>query len=154
MCYTYDELGRVTERVIKNLNDDNVLSSETFSYDAAGNIIGAPDGTFEYDTNNRLVSYKGQNIIYDLDGNMCLFDYYVCEYDSANRLTYTAAHNYVYNAEDVRILNNDGVEWDRRCGKETGDYMETFQSEKIIISPSFGRVYFISVACCLCYAVQ
>ena len=109
MCYTYDNLGRVTARTVKNLTDDTVLSTEAFSYDAAGNITSAPDGTFEYDTNNRLVSYKGQNIIYDLDGNMCLFDDDVGEYDSANRLVYYAAHNYAYNAEDVRILNNDGV---------------------------------------------
>ena len=39
MCYTYDSLGRVTERVIKNLNDDTVLSTEMFSYDAVGNLI-------------------------------------------------------------------------------------------------------------------
>ena len=37
MCYTYDNLSRVTNRTIKN-ECDNVISSENFTYDAAGNI--------------------------------------------------------------------------------------------------------------------
>ena len=37
MCYTYDSLSRVTKRTVKNLSDV-VLSEETYSYDAAGNI--------------------------------------------------------------------------------------------------------------------
>ena len=40
MCYTYDELGRVTERVIKNLADDVVISTETVAA-AVGVYYGA-----------------------------------------------------------------------------------------------------------------
>ena len=42
MCYTYDNLSRVIKRTVKNLCNV-VLSEETFTYDAAGNITDAPD---------------------------------------------------------------------------------------------------------------
>ena len=48
MCYTYDNLSRVTATTIKNLSDDTVISTETFAYDAAGNITGgSADTAFE-----------------------------------------------------------------------------------------------------------
>ena len=53
MCYTYDSLSRVTKRTVKN-ECDEVVSVESFTYDAAGNITDAPDSCFMYDTNNRL----------------------------------------------------------------------------------------------------
>lgn len=40
LCYTYDVLNRVTARTVKNATTDAVISTETFTYDAAGNIIG------------------------------------------------------------------------------------------------------------------
>ena len=70
LCYTYDSLGRVTARTIKKLSDDSVVSTETFSYDAAGNVTDAPDSCFRYDTNNRLTVFNGNAVSYDLDGNM------------------------------------------------------------------------------------
>ena len=87
MCYTYDSLNRVTARTIKNLTDDTVISTETFTYDAAGNITDdSADTTFVYDTNNRLTSYNGNTVSYDLDGNMLSNGTLNCTYDSANRL--------------------------------------------------------------------
>ena len=53
MCYTYDSLSRVTARTRKSLTDDSVISTEAFTYDAAGNVTDVPDNCFEYDTNNR-----------------------------------------------------------------------------------------------------
>ena len=67
MCYTYDNLSRVIKRTVKNLCNV-VLSEETFTYDAAGNITDAPDSCFRYDTNNRLVVFNGNPVSYDLDG--------------------------------------------------------------------------------------
>ena len=46
MCYTYDELNRVTKRTVKNL-DNVVLSEEIFTHDAAGNVTDAPDSCFQ-----------------------------------------------------------------------------------------------------------
>ena len=70
MCYTYDELGRVRSRTVRKLSDNSVISTENFTYDLAGNITDAPDSCFEYDTNNRLITFNGQDIEYDCDGNM------------------------------------------------------------------------------------
>jgi hypothetical protein len=42
MCYTYDNLSRVTARTVKKLSDNSVVSTETFNYDAAGNMTDAP----------------------------------------------------------------------------------------------------------------
>ena len=58
MCYTYDNLSRVTSRVTKNTVDDTVISRENFTYDAAGNVTSAPESALVYDTNNRLVSFN------------------------------------------------------------------------------------------------
>ena len=70
MCYTYDSLSKVTARTVKKLSDNSVVSTETFNYDAAGNVTSAPDSSFQYDTNNRLISFNGNTVSYDLDGNM------------------------------------------------------------------------------------
>ena len=106
MCYTYDELSRVLSRTVKNLGDDSVISTETFTYDAAGNITGgSADTTFVYDTNNRLTSYNGNAVTYDLDGNMLDNGTLTCTYDSSNKLVTANGHTYTYNAEDVRIRN-------------------------------------------------
>ena len=109
LCYTYDNLNRVTKRTVKNLCD-TVLSEETYSYDAAGNITDAPDSCFAYDTNNRLTWYKGDPVSYDADGNMLSVvlngtSGTTFTYDSANRLISAGGHTYTYNAEDVRIRN-------------------------------------------------
>ena len=105
MCYTYDSLSRVTKRTIKNLSNV-ILSEETYSYDAAGNITDdSEDTTFVYDTNNRLTNYNGQTVSYDLDGNMLSNGDLSFTYDSANRLISAGGHTYTYNVENVRVRN-------------------------------------------------
>ena len=104
MCYTYDSLNRVTKRTIKNLSNV-VLSEESFTYDAAGNITDAPNSCFVYDTNNRLTTFNGNTVSYDLDGNMLSNGTLTCTYDSANKLITAGGHTYTYNAEDIRIRN-------------------------------------------------
>ena len=51
MCYTYDDLNRVTSRTIRDISSDVIISTETFSYDAAGNIT---DGEWEAALQSRL----------------------------------------------------------------------------------------------------
>ena len=104
MCYTYDSLNRVTKRTIKTLSNV-VLSEESFTYDAAGNITDAPESCFQYDTNNRLIVFNGNTVSYDMDGNMLNNGASSFTYDSANRLITADGHTYTYNAEDVRIRN-------------------------------------------------
>ena len=99
MCYTYDSLNRVTTRTIKNICDNSVVSTETFSYDAAGNITDAPDSCLEYGTNNRLTKFCGNDVSYDLDGNMLSNGALACTYDSANRLiTWATIFSYIIDA--------------------------------------------------------
>ena len=105
LCYIYDNLSRVIKRTVKCLESNTVLSEETFTYDAAGNITDAPDSCFQYDTNNRLVVFNGNAVSYDLDGNMLNNGEQSFTYDSANRLITADGHTYTYNAEDVRIRN-------------------------------------------------
>ena len=105
MCYTYDSLSRVTARTVKKLSDNSVVSTETFSYDAAGNVTSAPDSSFQYDTNNRLTVFNGNTVSYDLDGNMLNNGVSSFTYDSANRLLTAGGHTYTYDAADVRIRN-------------------------------------------------
>ena len=95
MCYTYDNLSRVTTRTVKNLSDSSVVSTENFTYDAAGNITDAPDSCFQYDTNDRLVVFNGNTVSYDLDGNMLSNGEQNFAYDSANRLVSADGHTYV-----------------------------------------------------------
>lgn len=105
MCYTYDNLSRVTARTVKKLSDNSVISTENFNYDAAGNVTSAPDSSFQYDTNNRPISFNGNTVSYDLDGNLLSNGSLTCSYDSANKLISAGGHTYTYNAEDVRIRN-------------------------------------------------
>ena len=128
MCYTYDDLNRVTSRTVKNLADDSVISTENFTYDGSGNLTSAPDSTFAYDINNRLTVFNGQGVRYDADGNMIFGDSMCCEYDSTNRLIAAGDHDYTYNAENVRIRN--------LCMGDDTDY----DKNKIIFSPHLRKI--------------
>ena len=92
MCYTYDSLNRVTARTVKNATTSEVISTENFNYDAAGNVTDAPNSCFQYDTNNRLVVFNGVSVSYDMDGNMLDNGTLTCTYDSANRLVSAGGH--------------------------------------------------------------
>ena len=61
-CYSYDSLNRVIKRTVQD-SDNNVLAQEVFAYDAAGNVTSAPDSSFQYDTNNRLISWGGNTVL-------------------------------------------------------------------------------------------
>ena len=106
MCYTYDSLSRVKTRTIKDATTNVVISTETFTYDAAGNVTDAPDSCFRYDTQNRLIIFNNNEVTYDLDGNMLSNGSSLsCSYDSSNKLITAGGHTYTYNGESVRIRN-------------------------------------------------
>ncbi len=65
MCHTYSALGRVVSKAVKKLSDNSVISTESFTYDASGNITDASNSCFQYDTNNRLVVFNGNSVSYD-----------------------------------------------------------------------------------------
>ena len=152
MCYTYDNLSRVTARTVKKLSDNSVVSTETFNYDAAGNVTDAPDLCFEYDTNNRLTKFCNNTVSYDLDGNMLSNGSLTCTYDSANRLVTAGGHTYTYNAEDIRIrnlcANNDTTySYDTNCKlsrllcKTTNEVVTKYVYGKGLIGEEIGNAF-------------
>jgi len=98
-----------------------VISSYTFEYDAAGNIVSesspylAPSVSLQnipnidttYTEDNRLATFNGQEVQFDADGNMILgplngkMSSYT--YDSRNRLVAAGNLTYEYDAENNRI---------------------------------------------------
>jgi RHS repeat-associated protein len=68
--------------------------------------------TMVYDQGNRLISYAGQDVEYDADGNMTfgplngqMVEY---SYDSRNRLIQAGDTEYIYDAENTRIASIQG----------------------------------------------
>ena len=86
MCYTYDDLNRVTKRTVKDLNDI-ILSEESFTYDSAGNLTDAPDHCLHYV--NEILKYA-DNINDDVDDyiatNNCIIPQKY--YDNLYRIIY------------------------------------------------------------------
>ena len=103
----------MTKKLTESIETGEVLHEETYSYDAAGNVVSCTVGfgsdSFVYDANNRLTEYNGFGVEYDLDGNMTSAILSGVEmgfvYDSANRLINTDSHSYTYNVDNVRIRN-------------------------------------------------
>jgi hypothetical protein len=103
---TYDSLNRLLSR-----NDTNISGASTgsyaYSYDAAGNITSTSSNVAMSYDNNRLITYNGNNITYDADGNMSngllkgvSSDF---AYDSENRLIQAGSTTYRYDALNNRI---------------------------------------------------
>ena len=126
---TYDKAGRLTE--ILDKKDDNEINHQEYSYDGSGNITevkqlcegelnftGVTSAEMTYDENNRLMTYNGEDIKYDKDGNMIygplegkMTDFV---YDCRNRLIQAGDTTYTYDAENNRI------------GVETGEKRTTY----------------------------
>lgn len=107
MSYTYDDLCRVCNRRIADLNT-GVITNESFSFDAASNLLTNNDSQSVYDANNRLVQHNEFYFDYDADGNITVvhtendpISFYI--FDSRNRLISDGTHTYTYNAENTRI---------------------------------------------------
>ena len=80
MCYTYDNLSRVTTSTVKKLSDNSVV---TYTYDANHNLVRVTDWanrvtSYAYDVNNRVVSVTKP------DGSVT-----TTLYDNKQRVTFT-----------------------------------------------------------------
>ncbi len=113
MSYTYDDLCRVCNRRTANLNTGRI-TDESFTLDAAGNILDDHNFEYYYSANNQLQECTEYCLEYDEDGNMTYSfvnyedTYYT--FDSRNRLVSDGIHTYTYNAENTRIRSTcDGV---------------------------------------------
>ena len=134
-------------------NEEDMLYSYEYEYDSWGNIIdvsyiedSSMDGgqkiseaaylssvTMSYDSSNRMISYNGEDIEYDADGNMTygplngeMVQY---EYDCRNRLIQAGDEEYTYDAEGVRL------------NTITSDYKEEYITDSV---GSLSRVLEVS----------
>ncbi len=117
---TYDSQGRLASTTLEASGEE--LYTISYTYDQWGNILtiscegeGAEDAgistltpaTMTYDESNRMLTYNGEDIIYDQDGNMTYGpldgEMTTFEYDCRNRLVRAGDTTYEYDAEDVRI---------------------------------------------------
>ncbi len=115
VCYTYDAVSRVISNGLVNIENSTISYREAFNYSPAGNIRtvyhnGA--GTYEYDTQNKLTSFRDTSFTYDADGNMLTSTLGKFAFDSSNRLINTQTNSgsvtYTYDAEGTRIKSECG----------------------------------------------
>ena len=119
---TYDAEGQLIKQT-DVAADGRYLHVINYVYDAVGNIIKKEnssisarseltDEVMTYDKDNRLVTYNGQQVTYDADGNMIRgpLDGQMAEftYDCRNRLVEVTPDSgetikYEYDAENVRL---------------------------------------------------
>ena len=108
ICYSYDKLSRVTSAIRRNRSTNSVLSSDSFSYDANGNILyGDNISSACYNSQNRMTCNDGVSFTYDNDGNMT--DGYIggknmeLSYDSANNCKKQPSHSAILLAELLKV---------------------------------------------------
>ena len=114
---TYDKAGQVKTIIDTNAKGE-IISNYSFDYDAGGKIkeekglnenLTVTNGEIimTYGKGNRLLTYNGQEVIYDADGNMTygplngkMVEF---KYDARNRLIEAGNTTYQYDAENNRI---------------------------------------------------
>ncbi len=117
LTISFDAAGRILEQ--KDVDSaGNIINLYSYTYDASGNVTvekssneAAPyyirNAVMTYNKGNRLITYNGQTVKYDADGNMIygpLNGKMVSfTYDSRNRLIKAGDTTYVYDAENNRI---------------------------------------------------
>ncbi len=127
----------------KDVKGEEVLTHYTYTYDARGNIATVEgtettegdltrlvSATMTYDAANRLLTYNGEALSYDADGNMTYgpVDGVMSElvYDCRNRLISAGGVTYTYDPENTRIA------------AETDSYREVYVTESV--SSSLSRI--------------
>ena len=127
MTTTYDAAGRMLRQ--KDVDAaGNIINQYDYTYDAVGNVtveqssnepavLKMNNAVMTYDKGNRLITYNGQTVEYDADGNMTygplngqMVNF---TYDSRNRLVKAGNTAYIYDAENNRtaVIEN-GVRTD------------------------------------------
>ncbi|WP_395735482.1 RHS repeat-associated core domain-containing protein [Prosthecobacter sp.] len=143
--YTYDADGRLATTTrpdgsvetrtwlptgeLASLDDrkgTTIFAQYTYSYDLAGRIVSENPQplpaaftptpfTATYDTGNRLATFNGTSVTFDVDGNMTTgpvvsgSGFGAFTYDSRNRLTSFGGVSYGYDAENRRVSWTDGT---------------------------------------------
>ncbi|MCP4701133.1 MAG: RHS repeat-associated core domain-containing protein, partial [Gammaproteobacteria bacterium] len=126
MARVYNAAGQLQQQTDTG-PDGELIARFDFTYDAAGDIStektlpAAPrlsvalSAEMSYGADNRLMTYNGEAVRFDADGNMIhgplnggMADF---SFDSCHRLTGAGNTQYIYDAENQRIaVNADGQE--------------------------------------------
>ena len=121
----YNEAGSITALV--DLKGEEVINAYKFEYDERGNIVTI-SGTrttetnegidrlssseMTYDADNRMITYNGEDVLYDANGNMIYGplngEMTEFAYDCRNRLVSAGSLTYEYDCENTRIATVDG----------------------------------------------
>ena len=117
----YDNAGQLIEQVDKD-KDGTILQNNTYKYDVFGEITTkntSAEGdlnklvsvNMEYDSANRLIKYNGEDVSYDVKGNMLKgpVDGRMTDltYDARNRLIKAGKVSYTYDCENTRIASTE-----------------------------------------------
>lgn len=119
--YIYDDAGRLQIDVDRDANQE-LISYFKYSYtpnDEIENLLILPypqeftpsqvnENDVSYDEENRLLTFNGQSVTHDDDGNMttgpdALGNSITYTYDSRNRLSNMGSQSYTYDAKNNRI---------------------------------------------------
>ncbi len=121
---TYDAEGQVKTIIDTNVKGE-IISNYSFDYDAGGKIkeenglnenltITNGETFMTYGKGNRLLTYNGQEVKYDADGNMTygpldgkMVNF---KYDARNRLIEAGTTTYQYDVENNRIGKSENGE--------------------------------------------
>lgn len=147
---TYDALGQITTRNLSK--GEEILDRTEYTYDASGNITGISQSegleadiletvntVMTYDEANRLLTYNGEEIQYDEDGNMIYgpLNGAMAEflYDCRNRLIQTketdgAVTSYEYDAENNRIAVENGMYREEYCLDVESTYSQMLTAKR------------------------
>ena len=123
--YEYDNDGRVI--ALSNLKGAQNIVSYTYQLDPNGNIIEETsdpafspflqplNSSFTYGPDNRLITFDGTTVIYDLNGNMLTKGNFTYQYDYENRLKSIVGPEivweYSYDAKGNRMsIKQNGIE--------------------------------------------
>ncbi|MCM1497040.1 MAG: DUF6531 domain-containing protein [Clostridium sp.] len=121
---SYDRAGRLTQ--ILDKSGETIVNRQEYRYDEAGNITevkqlysgeldftGVATAEMTYDRNNRLLTYNGEKVKYDKDGNMTYGplqgEMTEFVFDCRNRLVKAGGTAYEYDAENNRTAVTTGT---------------------------------------------
>ena len=107
--YTYDALGQLLTET------KNGQAVNTMTYDNYGNIVSKNGKAYVYDQTwkDKLISYNGQAIAYDKQGNPTTYLGNTLSWEKGRQLKSFGSNTYTYNANGIRNSKTvDGIRHD------------------------------------------
>ena len=139
--YTYDELGQLLTETV----NDTVVN--TMTYDNYGNILTKNGVVYAYDTvwKDKLISYNGQEIVYDEQGNPVNYLGHTLTWEKGRQLKSFDNIAYTYNANGIRTSKTvNGVRHDyvldgAKILREAWNYNETTKTYDDVLVPLYDN---------------